>query len=128
MTKNKYDIIVTGGGTAGVACAYTASKLGLKTLLIEKNTFLGGSITSSLVIPAMKTSENAINTDFFTTLYLELKKVNGAITYSDGNKGWFNPELTKIILDKMLKNAGVQILFELNINKPLNIFIYSIFN
>ena len=62
---NKYDIIVVGGGTAGCSCAYTAAKLGLKVLIIEKNTFLGGSITSALVIPAMKTSDNAINTDFF---------------------------------------------------------------
>ena len=34
---NKYDVIVIGGGTAGCAAAYTAGKLGLKSLLIEKN-------------------------------------------------------------------------------------------
>ena len=113
---NKYDIVVVGGGTAGVACAYNASKLGLKTLLIEKNSFLGGSMTSSLVIPAMKTSDNAINNDFFNLLYSELEKVNGAITYSDGNKGWFNPELLKIVLDKILLNSGVEILFCAKIN------------
>ena len=94
---NKYDITVVGGGTAGCACAYIAGKLGLKVLLIEKNSFLGGSITSSLVIPAMKTSENAINTEFFDTLYDKLHSIGGAITYSDNNKGWFNPELTKIV-------------------------------
>ena len=65
---NKYDLIIVGGGTAGVSCAWNAGKLGLKVLLIEKNTFLGGSITSSLVVPAMKTSNNAINTDFFNEL------------------------------------------------------------
>lgn len=114
MLKNKYDVIVVGGGTAGSACAYIAGKLGLKTLIIEKNSYLGGSITSSLVIPAMKTSENAINTDFFDELYLELEKVGGAITYQ-GNKGWFNPELTKIVLDKMMKNVKVDVLFESSI-------------
>ena len=114
---NSFDIIIVGGGTAGCACAYTAGKYGLKVLLIEKNSFLGGSITSSLVIPAMKTSENSINNDFFNTLYNELAKVNGAITYSDGNKGWFNPELTKIILDKLLFDANVKVLFESYIDK-----------
>ena len=39
MNKS-YDIIIAGGGTAGCACAYTAGKLGLKTLLVEKNSFL----------------------------------------------------------------------------------------
>ena len=73
---NKYDVIVVGGGTAGVSCAWNAGKLGLKTLIIEQNSFLGGSITSSLVIPAMKTSDNAINTDFYNEFYNNLKKYN----------------------------------------------------
>ena len=113
----KYDVTIIGGGTAGCACAYIAGKLGLKVLLVEKNSFLGGSITSSLVIPAMKTSDNAINTEFFGTLYSELEAVDGAITYCDGNKGWFNPELTKIILDKMMIDAHVDVLFESSIEK-----------
>ena len=117
MVKNFYDVIIAGGGTAGCACAYTASKLGLKVLLIEQNSFLGGSITSSLVIPAMKTSENAINTDFFNILFDELHNIGGASEYIDGNKGWFNPELTKIVLDKLLKSSGVDILFESKIKK-----------
>ena len=73
---NKYDIIIAGGGTSGVSCAWNAGKLGLKVLLIEQNSYLGGSITSSLVIPAMKTSENAINTDFYNELYNKLELIN----------------------------------------------------
>ena len=112
MIQNKYDIIIVGGGTAGVSCAWNSAKLGLKTLLIEKNSFLGGAITSSLVIPAMKTSKNSINNDFFNEFYQNLEEKNGAITYIDGNRGWFNPEITKIVLDEMLTNANVDILFE----------------
>ena len=129
--KSKYDLIIAGGGTAGCACAYTAAKLGLNVLLVEKNTYLGGSITSSLVIPAMKTSENAINTSFFNELYKNLADINGAITYSDGNKGWFNPELTKIVLDKMLLSVGVDILFEskiATIKENLSLYIVTIEN
>jgi len=132
MTVNnvmKYDVVVVGGGTAGCACAYNCAKLGLKTLLIEKNTYLGGSITSSLVIPAMKTSENAINTDFYKALYNKLKEYNGVITYSDGNNGWFNPELTKIALDCLLKEVGCNILLNKNIDKieqNLSSYIVSI--
>lgn len=114
---NKYDVTIVGGGTAGCACAYIAGKLGLKVLLIEKNSFLGGSITSALVVPAMKTSDNAINTEFFDALYNKLHSIGGAITYSDGNKGWFNPELTKIVLDDMMQEAHVEIRFESYIEK-----------
>ena len=124
---NKYDLVIVGGGTAGCACAYVAGKLGLKVLLVEKNSFLGGSITSSLVIPAMKTSENSINNDFFNKLYEELANLKGAITYIDGNKGWFNPELTKIVLDKMLCDVNVEILFESNIEKiEENLLSYTV--
>ena len=68
----KYDVVVVGGGTAGCAAAYTAGLLGLKTLIIEKNIHLGGTITSGLVIPVMKSGNNQINTDFKNALIGEL--------------------------------------------------------
>ena len=74
---NKYDIVIVGGGTSGVSCAWNAGRLGFKTLLIEKNSFLGGSITSSLVIPAMKTCYNSINNDFFNELYKSITNYMG---------------------------------------------------
>ena len=111
---DKYDIVIVGGGTAGCAAAYTAAKLGLKTLLLEKESFLGGSMTGGLVVPAMKSSENQINTDFFDNLVIEMKNLGGQITY-ENNEGWFNPELLKFALDKMLLNVGVDILFNINI-------------
>lgn len=107
---NKYDLIVCGGGTAGSAAAYTAGKLGLKTLLIEKNIHLGGTITSGLVIPVMNSGENQINTDFYNDLIQELSEIDGQVTYQ-GNRGWFNPELTKVALDRLMKKAGVKVVF-----------------
>lgn len=110
----KYDVIIAGGGTAGCAAAYTAGKLGLKTLLIEKNIHLGGTITSGLVIPVMKSGDNQINTDFYDALITELAEIGGQISFQ-GNKGWFNPELTKIALDKLMLESGVEVLFGANI-------------
>ena len=110
----KYDIIVVGGGTAGCAAAYTAAKAGLKTLLIEKNIHLGGTITSALVVPAMKSGEHQINTDFYNTLVQEMRMVGGQVTYQ-GNSGWFNPELMKIVLDKMMTDVGVEVFFDTHI-------------
>lgn len=108
--QKHYDIVIVGGGTAGCATAYSASKLGLKTLLIEKNIHLGGLITSGLVIPAMNSSENQINTDFFNALIKELRPLKGQTTYL-GNQGWFNPELCKIALDRLMLKAKVDVLF-----------------
>ena len=107
----KYDVIVVGGGTAGCACAYTLGKLGLKTLIIEKNSYLGGTMTAGLVTPAMNTASSD-NTDFYKKLMKKLASIGGQVTYSDGNKGWFNPELLKIVLDEMMSKAKVDILFD----------------
>lgn len=43
--KKEYDVIVCGGGVAGVAAAVTAAKQGRSTLLIEKSNILGGLAT-----------------------------------------------------------------------------------
>lgn len=106
----EYDVVVAGGGTAGCAAAYTAGKLGLKTLLIEKNIHLGGTITSGLVIPVMKSGDNQINTEFYNALIAELQDIDGQVTYQN-NPGWFNPELAKIALDRLMEKAGVDLLF-----------------
>jgi len=44
--SNKYDIIIIGGGPAGLSAGLYASRAGLKTLLLERS-MLGGQITNS---------------------------------------------------------------------------------
>lgn len=109
-----FDVIIIGGGTAGCAAAYTAGMAGLKVLLIEKNIHLGGTITSALVVPAMKCGEHQINTEFYKALVAELSAIGGQATYFD-NQGWFNPELTKIALDNLMRKAGVEVFFDTHI-------------
>ena len=109
-----YDLIVVGGGTAGCSAAYNAGIRGLKVLLIEKNIHLGGTITSALVVPAMKSGEHQINTDFYKALIDELHSIGGQATYQN-NPGWFNPELTKIALDTLMAKANVDVFFDTHI-------------
>ena len=114
--KKNYDVIIAGGGTAGCACAYIAGILGLNVLLIEKNSYLGGTMTSSLVTPAMNNlTSKSINTDFYKLFTKKLYDIGGQITYLDGNIGWFNPELAKIILDEMMTEANIDVIFNTEI-------------
>ena len=39
----KYDVIVAGGGFAGICAAVSAARLGAKTLIIEKSGSFGGA-------------------------------------------------------------------------------------
>ncbi|MFW6308568.1 MAG: FAD-dependent oxidoreductase [bacterium] len=114
--KNKYDLIVGGGGLTGVAASIAAKRMGLEdVLLIERYGFLGGMATSGLVNPFMpfwkfrseRTEENQLVFGIFQEIYDELKKIEGA-----EHKGlwYFDPEKMKIVLNQMIKKAGVDLL------------------
>lgn len=46
--NNTYDIIVCGGGLSGCFAAICSARAGFKTVLIERNTFLGSEMTATL--------------------------------------------------------------------------------
>src|SRR5690606_15729831 len=48
----KYDLIVIGGGPGGFPAAIAAARQGIKTLLVERNAFLGGVAATGLPLLA----------------------------------------------------------------------------
>ena len=52
----EYDVVVAGGGPAGCAAAIYAARHGAKTLLMEKEGYLGGATVAQLVIPILSTN------------------------------------------------------------------------
>ena len=56
-----YDVIVAGGGPAGIGAGYMAAKRGAKTLVLEKSGRLGGMGVSAMVSPfSMATSSDIV--------------------------------------------------------------------
>ncbi len=45
LPVRKFDVVIAGGGTAGVVAALAAARQGVKTMLIEKKGYPGGTIT-----------------------------------------------------------------------------------
>jgi 2-polyprenyl-6-methoxyphenol hydroxylase-like FAD-dependent oxidoreductase len=45
----RFDVLVAGGGLAGIAAAISAARLGARTLLVERDASLGGNATAALV-------------------------------------------------------------------------------
>ncbi|MCR4881454.1 MAG: FAD-dependent oxidoreductase [bacterium] len=110
-----YDLIVAGGGTSGISTAISAAKQGLKVLVIEKNSFLGGSMTGALVVPMMKNmlkNGKSLSGEFVEELMAEMRKTSDALTYSDNNIGWFNPDIMKCTLDDLFQKYNIEVFFD----------------
>ncbi len=99
----KYNLIVVGGGLAGVAAAVSGAREGLSVLLVEKFGCLGGAMTNGLVYPFMgyTTEEGKVLSAGIFAEMLERKK-------NYGNTSW---ESFKCVFDDMVTEANVDVLF-----------------
>ncbi len=61
------DLLVCGGGVAGVAAAICAARNGARVLLVERYGFLGGMVTAALVITTPPLT-NGINLEIYEKL------------------------------------------------------------
>jgi hypothetical protein len=105
-TGEKYDVVVVGGGTAGACAAIASARAGASTLLIERNTYLGGTCTGGQVTPMMSNGLKSIVGCSSVNKMLKDRQEYGGDD-KNGNDGWFNPELLKFTLEEMyLKNHG----------------------
>lgn len=109
----KYDVIVVGGGYAGVGAAIASAREGMKTLLIEKSGALGGAMNVNLVYPFMRYytfDENKNRVDLSAGIFAEM--VDGFTKYAKYSETRrHNPEYFKFVLDDMAVDAGVEVLF-----------------
>jgi hypothetical protein len=106
------DVVVCGGGFAGVAAALSAARLGVKVLLLEKYGFLGGLVTSSLVITTPPLN-NGINIGIAERL--KKRNVYKPCKHSGPDTEWLelravDPEAVKYEFIRMLIEQGVDIL------------------
>lgn len=112
--KEKFDLIVVGGGFAGVSAAMEAGRKGLQVLLIDKYNCLGGAAANCLVTPFMtywtketETEDTKVLTgDLFCEIIEELEKLGGM----HKNRKIFDEELLKLVLNRMCIRYGVELL------------------
>src|SRR5690554_535855 len=51
--RKDYDVVISGGGMSGVVSAIASGRMGVKTLIIDRNGYFGGSLTEAGVGPMM---------------------------------------------------------------------------
>lgn len=125
------DVLVIGGGAAGISTAISSARHGAKTILAERNGVLGGTATAGLVAPFMSSTTPDGNTLLIRGVFEEFVNnmiaENGAIHPLDAQIGsWtayrdrghhglttFDYECFKRTADKMCKDSGVELLYHL---------------
>ncbi|MEN6439067.1 MAG: FAD-dependent oxidoreductase [Syntrophobacter sp.] len=115
------DVVVVGGGMAGVTAAIAAARHGMKTLIMDYFGCLGGNATSGLVsnFCGLSTSgtgkiriARGISQEISQALYDK-----GASTAVNATA--FDPELMKVVLDEMTTAANVKKLYYTQMVRPI---------
>jgi hypothetical protein len=93
-----YDVLVAGGGTAGLAAACTAADLGARTLLVEREEVLGGNATLAwvhtfcgLYLAADSGEAVPVNSGFPLRLAKALRAEGGAGVPERAGRVWVLP-------------------------------------
>ena len=114
------DVLVVGGGPAGIGAAVSASYGGGKVLLLEKGGFLGGNITKSLVEGCNYFIRNTNHK--LGGVWVKMEEGYKAI-YGRGHDLRpnsplrFSSEYLKIYLDKFIAEHNVEVLFHSFVNE-----------
>src|SRR5687767_13382302 len=77
------ELLVVGGGPAGIAAAVAGARNGARTMLVERYGYLGGNLTAGLVGPCMTSysldGEQQLIKGIFEELVLRMEAVGGAL-------------------------------------------------
>jgi len=107
--KGEFDVVVCGGGPAGIAAAIEAGRSGAKTMLIENNGCLGGVWTSGSLTWILDYHHQK---GILKEITEELTKRGAECPIETGNGSFaFDLESMKILLDELVLDAGVKIRF-----------------
>ena len=101
------DVVVCGGGPAGVCAAIAAARTGAKTRLLEVHGSLGGIWTSGLLSWII---DSADKPGIMADITEELDRRGARATRVPGGKNYaYDVEQMKLLLDEMCLEAGVEV-------------------
>ena len=116
--RTSYDVVVVGGGAAGVAAAVSAARTGASVCLVERYGFLGGAATNSSVLAycgffdqSREQVVRGIGQDFLDELERQELLTLETSPATGNTIVVLDMETTKTVLDQLVRDAGVDVLF-----------------
>ncbi|XLE16579.1 FAD-dependent oxidoreductase (plasmid) [Deinococcus altitudinis] len=121
LVERTWDVIVAGGGTAGVFAGVSAARAGARVLVTESFGSVGGSGTNAQVTPLMRNVSSGVNLNRGLTdeLKRRMNERGDGATDAGGNDNWFNPEGMKYVLERMLLDHGAELLYHTHVVAPV---------
>ena len=118
MARERYDVLVVGGGNAGCAAALAAARSGARVLLVERYGFLGGTATAAMVGPWMTFHAGAerIVGGIAQEIVERLVALGGSPGHVHDSSDYvptitpFDPEIHKALLFTLMRESGVDLL------------------
>ena len=104
------DVIVAGGGPAGVAAAVAAARGGRKVRLLELQGCLGGVWTAGLLTYIFDFDKSEIGWEIIRRLdALGARKLDRTDAYNVHRDWVYEPEYMKFVCEEMCREAGVRV-------------------
>ncbi len=101
------DVIVCGGGPAGIAAALASARQGARTTLIESHGCLGGIWTAGLLSWVLDAEGKA---GIMAEISSELNKRKAYVLRVPNGKGFaYDPEQMKLLLEELCLAAGIRL-------------------
>lgn len=113
MKTKKYDVLVCGGGPAGVSAAFAAARMGAKTLIVEQFNCLGGVATAGghghiCLYSAWGTADRVVGG---ITYEMAERVVKAGYGICDNSHADFEVEGMKLILEQMAEESKTDLLY-----------------